>query len=264
MIYTYTDRSYLRIGDEFSELGSNPAVQAKIFDPELHGELGGSLEPRRVESWGTHVCWPAISRSQNGKPGRFSTSKSLPGRVTWGKRDGRHDFLCALAALAALAIKYGRREIIMVSSYPGFITIKVRWSFTNSNEDMNLSKTWVNLDKMLVIYSWVAFGFPLSDTNNQQLKIKLAGGLELFFYFSHHIGNSNPSWRTHIFQRGRLNHQPGKFVSRGFKLHQGNGGLSGTLKDTKIVVGSLRLMFQRILRWRSCATVRVFVHYKSL
>ena len=56
MIYTYTDRSYLRIGDEFSELGSNPAVQAKIFDPELHGELGGSLEPRRVEPWGTHVC----------------------------------------------------------------------------------------------------------------------------------------------------------------------------------------------------------------
>ena len=45
MIYTYTDRSYLRIGEEFSELGSNP-VQAKIFDPELHGELGGSLEPR--------------------------------------------------------------------------------------------------------------------------------------------------------------------------------------------------------------------------
>ena len=55
MIYTYTDRSYLRIGEEFSELGSNP-VQAKIFDPELHGELGGSLEPRWVEPWGTHVC----------------------------------------------------------------------------------------------------------------------------------------------------------------------------------------------------------------
>ena len=138
------------------------------------------------------------------KPGRFSTSKSLPGRATWGKRDGGHDFLCALAALAALAIKYGRRrrrEIIMVSSYPGFITIKVRWSFTNSNEDMNLSKTWVNLDKLLVIYSWVAFGFPLSDTNNQQLKIKLAGGLELSLCFPSYWECHNPNWRTPWFFR---------------------------------------------------------------
>ena len=31
-------------------------------------------------------------------------------------------------------------------------------------------------------------------------------GLEHEFYFS--IGNNNPNWRTHIFQRGRLNHQP--------------------------------------------------------
>ena len=29
-----------------------------------------------------------------------------------------------------------------------------------------------------------------------------------FFYFSIYKGNNDPNWRTHIFQRGRLNHQP--------------------------------------------------------
>ena len=44
---------------------------------------------------------------------------------------------------------------------------------------------------------------------------KLVGGLELFFF---HRQFHHPNWRTHIFQRGRLNHQPENVVSFFFSV----------------------------------------------
>ena len=44
----------------------------------------------------------------------------------------------------------------------------------------------------------------------ERLKMKLVGGLEHGFYFSKYREFHHPNWRSHIFQRGRPNHQPGK------------------------------------------------------
>ena len=84
MIYTYTDSPYLRIGDGAFRTG----VQSR--------RPGEDFRPRIARAWGTWRKLGAQTSRAMGDPRRFSTSKSLPGRVTWGKRDGGHDFFCAL------------------------------------------------------------------------------------------------------------------------------------------------------------------------
>ena len=49
----------------------------------------------------------------------------------------------------------------------------------------NMREPWVFFNMVSIFFSY------------------LVGGLEHEFYFPWYIGNSNPNWRTHIFQRGR-------------------------------------------------------------
>ena len=49
--------------------------------------------------------------------------------------------------------------------------------------------------------------------------ISLVGGLEHYFYFSIYWECHHPNWQAHIFQRGRLNHQPACLVYDDYKYN---------------------------------------------
>ena len=55
----------------------------------------------------------------------------------------------------------------------------------------------------------IFFGFEVHEWSIISIVISLVGGLEPWnFMTSHSVGNNHANWRTHIFQKGRLTHQP--------------------------------------------------------
>ena len=75
---------------------------------------------------------------------------------------------------------------------------------------------WYGYSELVWFAQWTVISTIIMD-------LYLVGGdwNHGFWWLSHHIGNSNPNWRTHIFQRV-WNHQRLVFVSIFFKENQKN------------------------------------------